>query len=196
MEKIRVNMEGNTSTRNKKSSQAQLLIMITPYYSNSYYYQYHHNHLPPPLPSQSRRRKSCCRTDESRLNYSQNFSHPQHLQLQQHMSSQDRLLLVHFQQAAGQRLFMQHSFITFRERGKTGQDERKAKVPLSVPPQLSISTPTPPTLIEQEVGGGKYREEEPQKLSNGSGSTCGNGSCSNVSYSTGSNGTQLKIKAA
>ena len=42
---------------------------------------------------------------------------------------------VHFQQEAGVRLFMQQSFKTFRERGKTGYDGGEAQAPLSAPPQ-------------------------------------------------------------
>ena len=51
---------------------------------------------------------------------------------------------------------MQHSFRTFRERGRTGQDGGEAEVPLSVPP------PPPTQLLQSKRCTG---EEEPQKFS-------------------------------
>ena len=66
----------------------------------------------------------------------------------------ERRTCVHFQQNSGLMLFMQYSFTTFRERGKTGYDGEEALVPLSVRPQLSATT-TPTTLTVEEMGGGK-----------------------------------------
>ena len=68
--------------------------------------------------------------------------------------------LAHFQQLiasqqsiASQLLF--HSFTTFRDRGKTGEDGVEAQVPLTVQPQPPTTTITPPTLTDEKVGGRK-----------------------------------------
>ena len=60
---------------------------------------------------------------------------------------------------------MQHSFTTYRERGRTeqdGLDGGEAQVPLSVPPQLPTTT-TSPQLLQMKRWGEESREEEPQK---------------------------------
>ena len=57
---------------------------------------------------------------------------------------------------------MQHSFTTFKERGKTGQDGGEAQLPLSVPPQLPTTTSTP-QLLQMKRWGEENREQEPQK---------------------------------
>ena len=88
-----------------------------------------------------------------------------HRLLNNESSSSRTDLSANLQQLIASQLLFFHSFTTFRERGKTGEDGIDAQVPLSVPLQPPTTTTTPPTLTDEKVGGRKERKKNLRKLS-------------------------------